>query len=205
MRSVLVSFIVVCLLTTVAMAGTVKIDRGLYESRGGYQDGEFYLTPTGIAGLQDGVQIGSFCAEITEPISIGSTYNAVVNTEAIRGSAPVSDPLSTKTAWLFSEYLIGNIILDTGAKATDFQYAIWKLEDEDTQAPSDWATITWTSEAQAYYDMAMASTWTDIGSIRVLNLGNSPDFTVQDVLVPEPATLCLLGLGGLLLRRRKIS
>jgi len=187
------------------MAGTVKITLGLHELRGGFEDGELIATPSGIPGVPDGVKFGTFCLEITEPVRIGGTFNADVSDAAIKGSTTTSDPLGAKTAWLYYQFVTGNIVLDTGAKATDFQYAIWKLEDEDTQAPSDWATIIWTAEAQAYYDMAMASTWQDIGPVRVLNLGEAPNYPDQDVLVtiPEPATIYLLGLGTLSLIRRK--
>ncbi len=203
--TICVLLVLLAICTSSSFAGTVTIGRGLYESRGGYQDGEFIITPTGVPGLADGIQFGSFCIEMTETISVGGTYNANVNTAAIKGSTSTNDPLSPQTAWLFYQYAVGNIIIDTGAKATDFQYAIWKLEDEDTQAPSAWATITWTAAAEAYYQMALGSNWADIGPVRVLNLGSAPDYPVQDVLaVPEPATLMLLGLGCLtLIRKRK--
>jgi hypothetical protein len=188
-----------------ADAGTIVVAQGPYESRGGYRDGEFYITPTGVPGLRDGVRIGSFCMEMTEGISVGATYNAVLNTVAIKGSAPVSDPLGPKTAWLYDQFRTGAIVLDTGAKATDFQYAIWKLEDEDTQAPAAWATITWTPEAEVYYQMALASTWTDIHNVRVLNLTTLDGRPAQDLIVPEPATMALLAFGCavMLVRRRR--
>jgi len=191
-------------LSSSADEGTILVAQGPYESRGGYRDGEFYVTPTGIPGWLDGVPIGAFCAEMTEGMTVGVTYNAVVNTVAIKGSAPVSDPLGPKTAWLYHQFQTGAIVLDTGAKATDFQYAIWKLEDEDTQAPAEWATIIWTPAAEAYYQMALASTWTDIGNVRVLNLTTPDGKPIQDLIVPEPATVALLAFGcAVMLGRRR--
>jgi hypothetical protein len=192
-------------LSSSADAGTILVAQGPYESRGGYRDGEFYVTPTGVSGLSDGVQISAFCMELTESIAVGNTYNAVVNTVTVKGSAPVSDPLSPKTAWLYHQFQTGAIVLDTGAKATDFQYAIWKLEDEDTQVPADWATIIWTPEAEAYYQMALASPWTDIGNVRVLNVTTLAGMPAQDLIVPEPATLAMLAIGcaAMVVRRRR--
>ncbi|MFA6187473.1 MAG: PEP-CTERM sorting domain-containing protein, partial [Phycisphaerae bacterium] len=145
---------------------------------------------------------GTFCIEIQEHINIGSTYNAQANTKAIKGGEAVSDPLDPKTAWLFNQYSTGAIVLGSNADRADFQLAIWKLEDEFTGVL--------TAQAQTYYDLAAASTWTDIGLIRVLNLGTAADnFQYQDLLVtanenvPEPATIAILCLGGLLLRRKK--
>ncbi|MFZ0034015.1 MAG: PEP-CTERM sorting domain-containing protein [Sedimentisphaerales bacterium] len=189
--------------TSVATAGTVIISQGLFESRGDYQDGELYATLSGVPGMPNGVRIGTFCVEMSEPLDLDISYNADVSTAAIKGSTTSQDPLGPKTAWLYYQYYIGNIVIDTGAKATDFQYAIWKLEDEDTQDAADWASISpyWGTEAQAYYDMAMASSWTDIGPVRVLNLGSAPDYPIQDILIiPEPATIGLFMLGGLMVR-----
>ena len=211
MKAAMMTMVVVAVLgflAASASAGTMLITRGLYESRGGYSDGEFYATPTGVPGLPDGVAFGTFCVEMTETISMGGTYNAVLNTAAIKGSAAVSDPLSPKTAWLYYQYRTGAIVIDTGAKATDFQYAIWKLEDEDTQTPAEWATIAWTAQAQTYYAAALASTWTDIGPVRIANLGTGPAYANQDVLaLPEPATLAFLGLGAaaMFYRRRRAA
>jgi hypothetical protein len=191
---------IAALSVTPANAGTVKINGVQYESRSGAISGEINVTLTGISGVTDRT-FGTFCVEVLEHINLGYTYDAQANTAAIKGGEAVSDPLDPKTAWLFNQYLTGAIVLDTNAKRTDFQYAIWALEGEFVNSGA-----TWTPEAQAYYDLTGASNvWTDIGSIRVLNLGTAEDgFQYQDLLVPEPATLSLFAIGAAaLLRRRK--
>ncbi|MCD4830801.1 MAG: hypothetical protein K8R02_03215 [Anaerohalosphaeraceae bacterium] len=196
--------IVLLSIATITSASYVTVEQGLVEPRGTIYGGEFLVTPKGVEGMPDGVVFGSFCLEMTEPLAIGGTYKAVLNTEAVRGSEPVSDPLGAQTAWLYHQYLTGRIIIDTGAKATDFQYAIWKLEDEDKT--KQWDKIKWTREARAYYDMAMKHcTWAGIGNVRVLNLYNSNGEHRQDILceIPEPVTIAVLTLGVLFLRKKR--
>ena len=159
------------------------------------------VTLNNVLGLNE--TIGTFCVETKEFINPGSTYNADVSTAAIKGGEATSDPLDPKTAWLFWQYWTGAITLNSNAEAAGFQWAIWDLEDEDTTG------LSISSPAQTYYTgylaQANASTWIDTGPVRVLNLGDSPTYAAQDLLIPEPATLLILGLGGLLCKRIKLK
>lgn len=146
----------------------------------------------------------TFCLEIDEDIDF-DTYEAFTNTAAIAGGSGGGpfDPLDPETAWIYQAYLYGN---SYGWTAEDVQLAIWVQEDEILSAPvyQNWQNVL---------DIGLLATQNaqGIGDVRILNLwtpvGGSKQYPIQDVLivVPEPATLLLLGLGGLILRRKKRS
>ena len=197
MRKLVTGFaVVVCafaLVTSSASASTVTIgSQGSFmgEIRGGVYTGGFSITTSGIPSIADGTLM-SFCVELHENVYFGATYNAQANTKALKGGEAVSDPLDPRTAWLYNQYLTGGIVLSSNANFADFAEAVWMLEDEIPVATN------------TYYAQALLSTWTDIGPIRVLNLGTAPVWENQDVLIPEPATMSLLGLGGLLFCRKR--
>ncbi|MBN1788224.1 MAG: hypothetical protein JW806_07495 [Sedimentisphaerales bacterium] len=185
--------ITICLVVTLVISsyafanGTVKMAIGRYGTPNYGVDGEFIITV--LSGLPElPTQFGSFCLELNESISAGTTYNAVINTEAIKGGEATSDPLSPKTAWLYNQYLTGAITFNVNYDATQFQYAIWALEDEIAPGYDAGNGIYWNSVATGYYDAAMASNWQSIGNIRVLNMGTADDnYQYQDVLAPIPA------------------
>ncbi|MBN1788075.1 MAG: PEP-CTERM sorting domain-containing protein [Sedimentisphaerales bacterium] len=185
--------------------GTIEMQIGRYGTPNYGYDGELIITV--LSGLPElPTQFGSFCLELDEPISAGINYNAVINTEAIKGGEATSDPLSPKTAWLYDQYLTGAITFSDDYDATQFQYAVWALEDEIAPGYDVGNGIYWNSVAADYYNAAMASDWQDIGNIRVLNMGTAANnYCYQDILapIPEPATIFLLTLGGLILIKRK--
>jgi len=199
------------------------------------RDGEFVVTPTGLPELLPGVPgsppndglFGSFCVELHEGVSLGPSYNAVINTMAIQGGGDAvhggvanlggpgiwGDPLSPKTAWLYHQYRTGAIVLQNGIAGQDFQVAIWLLEDElTTQADLDYLGYAVSVQATAWSNLALASNWQDIGPVRVLNLGPASTFPYQDILaevVPEPVTMAglMMGIGGLVtyVRKRRMA
>lgn len=191
----------ICVPLTVA--GTVMVNAWGY---GQNNVGEFLITPS-IPGIPQ-VQVGTFCVETEEYLTVpGGPYNANVNTMAIKGGTGAGenpDPLGYKTAWLFWQYWTNAITIDSADKAVGFQMAIWTLESEThTRA----MTIAEQGFYNGYIASANASNWTDIGSVRVLNLGDAPGYGHQDLLIPEPATMALLGLGSvisLVLRKRTV-
>jgi len=150
--------------------------------------GELIAYPADIPGVLD-EKFWTFCIEKEEDITYG-TYNAVLNTAAIKGGEAIEDPLDPMTAWLYNEYLTGAITLTSDLQAQKFQEAIYYLEDE---------LVVPSSYVNTYYDSALLSTWTSIRDIRVLNLYALDGTLAQDILVqaavPEPATMLLLGAG----------
>jgi hypothetical protein len=197
---------------------TVVVTRtsGYYAGSGG----EFTLTPsTDLALLSaPGGMVESFCLEKTEFVTLGGTYGAVVNTEAVSGglnngiSGPGGgDPLDARTAYLYAQFVTGTLAgynytpgTARANSAQALQDVIWYCEDEQAQ--------TWTAGSlqDTFYTAAQnavnSGSWTGLGDVRALNLYDvghlgDPQYGRQDQLVavapiPAPGTIVLLSLGA---------
>jgi hypothetical protein len=153
---------------------------------GAVEAGQYNLTTWGLGVIQgDGVQFGTFSLEWSEPIELGVTYDADVSNAAIYGAGPkdgetISDPLDPRSAYLYDQYLKGNL---HGCTADTFQVLIWAFEDE-----LPWPTEV-TPEVEALALLAENCGWSDTGSYRVMNLWNPDGSRAMDfiVRVPVPA------------------
>ena len=108
------------LLGCVLMASSALASPTIYVTQtAGYYSGtggEFAVTPNGelAAAIGSSNPFPSFCLEKNEYISMGSTYDALLNTGAVKGGVagqePANfDPLDPKTAYLYTRFLDGTL------------------------------------------------------------------------------------------------
>ena len=154
-----------------------------------------------------GVDFTTFCLQMTQHIDYSSLFRVGAITD-FADDAAGNDPLSTATQWIFSSFRAG---LLPSYSADEIQGAIWTLEGEWTGSAGNSAGLI--TLAQSH----VASGWVNDG-VGVLNLFYTDGRKAQDQLTynqvaylppppsdptPEPATLVLMGLGGLMVGARK--
>jgi len=216
-----ISMIVAAALVGAASAqdGSIRFDGG-----GVGNGGAFDMTViSGISGtgLTAGDTFQTFCLELTENIAPGNTYNVRVNDRAVGGGQFDSDGdagnggdlLSAQTAFLFSNFWHGTLAGFTNDNDSErgLQLAIWELEEGIDSQTAFNATANARAKAAAFLAAANAAvlggSWSGLGDVRVLNLGNPSTYANQDMLVviplPQAGALAGLGLVGLAVRRRR--
>lgn len=195
-----------------AHAGTVQIFQTAYSNGSG---GEFqaYLTgaaftPTSLTG--NGVE--TFCIERSEQFQPGATYNFSIETAAMGGGGGAvngMDPLDERSAYIYDLYITGNLpgydYTDgsgmRNANAGSLQNVLWYIEQEvDTLDSAD--AVNW-------YNLSASGIGQGLGNVRVLhvysldNSGAEVPSQDQIIRVPSAGSLALLGLAGLVARRRR--
>lgn len=182
-----------------AHAGVVKLEKAPFAG----DHGPFIATSTsGYNGATNAMgQFLTFCLEKNVPFVPGGLHNTTISTKT--GGNGQEDPISAKTAYLYFNFRMGTLAGYTAGNLADglaLQEAIWALENEmNAPAPG----------VNKFYDLALKSNWTDIGMVRVLQIGNPDGSCGQDqlTLVPLPTAawmgLATLGVAAGLRRRVK--
>jgi hypothetical protein len=211
MKKIMTICVLVLMASSMAMAtlATVKIKGkdGIYQAEvmsgtiGTYLTGDKFMT---------------LCIETNEwrtPVEVEAEISVI----ATRNGGDVSkgyeawcdgDPLGTEAAWIYTEFLAGTF---NSFDEKYVQKAARYAEDEYTSISGD---------AKAIYDLAESTRPANfaLGNVRVMNMLHTTDKQRSDgsykwrigdhaqsflVTVPEPATMMILGLGGLLFSRRR--
>jgi hypothetical protein len=136
----------------------------------------------------------TFCVESNEYFSLpGDYFVGSISSAAIKGGQAVSDPLDSRTGYLYSKFLSGAY---AKANSNDLQQVIWKIEGEYS------GPLTSVGDAMLADADANAGT-TSLWGVQVLNIYYNETMVdgkyinyAQDMLVyvPEPGILILLGI-----------
>jgi len=161
-----------------------------------------------ICGHEVGTTFETFCLEKVEYFHPGHVYDVALDTVARNGGGgPNPDPLDIRTAWLYDNYLDGNLASFT---AKQVQKVVWYVEQE-----INWLNLSTTEKNLFSLADSGGSVWgTDFHGVMVMNLSGSDYDPAQSQLVrclpPTPGTipvpgaamLALLGLSALSRFRR---
>ena len=172
--------------------------------------------------IEIGEFVGSGAAQInTNPDGTRSIMGGETNPDqSVTGEN--ADKVEFTTAYLFTQFNLG---ASGDLAAEDFdsyesqramQLAIWHFEedlgsyDAGTQTYSQSrfsSTNAINDKAADFIAAALDAGWTDVGSVRALNIGGGPEWGRQDMLImiplPQGAALAGVGLALVGVRRRR--
>jgi hypothetical protein len=140
--------------------GTLALNSSAYSWGNG---GEFTAATTGLGTFQ------TFCIEYNEEFGPGNRYDYKENTGAVAGGGNLGtlhtdpntglamDNISIGTAYLYSQFRNGGLVISTAAQAGQVQNAIWYLENEISLAQL--STMNGV-DGTSYYTLAKTGTST---------------------------------------------
>jgi hypothetical protein len=210
-KAVFLSVTLLCLamvttMVPVANGNQITIDYGQYH----YSDGgEFVIYNLGVSNysaqaLYNG-GFATFCVETQEYFSPGSSYYYDISNKINNNNNDPNTilPVTKGTAYLYSQFVSGQLVVNTNLLAGELQSAIWYLQREISLSDVvldggdnkflDEALSKFGGLANAQlasngaYNVAVVNVWTDAA-----HTGHAQD---QLISTPEPSTLLLLGPG----------
>jgi hypothetical protein len=208
MKKALISFLTVALLALPAMADlTVTGPGARLNNSYGEGGGEFVVSVNApVSGYTLPSSFRTFCIEYNEFLGFGGTYSIELSGAAKYNNvdANYTNPLSGKTATLFSKYWSGQLGALSNEQAAGLQNAIWFIEGQI--GTDKYYGFTNNSTVKGWVDtyLGMVANVADagpIGNVRVINMWTGPEHTwntrAQDLLVcvPAPGAALLIGLG----------
>jgi hypothetical protein len=189
----------------------------LYQDINSYSDGgEFNAVPNaallsvnptlaGYTALTADLAAGNpnfqtFCIETGEYFYPGTTYNVTISQKILYdgGQFPNGEPITTGTAWLYSQFAAGTLsgydYNDSGraASAGDLQQAIWYLQGEEA------SLVNGGADGTAFFNTAVTALGGAVNyaangayGVVALNLWDSSNNGAQDQLmvVPGPSSV----------------
>jgi hypothetical protein len=182
---------------------------------------------TGEGQMWNNGPITGFCIELAEPRRDSlTTYNVLTPPDGPVTASSLESAMGTGKAKYLSElwgryydpsWSTGDTFTSTqNSQAAIFGAAVWEIVHENfTGNPLDWDVSTAGTPGSGFgsyaVDYMTANTWLHsldgtgpMANLRVLSSSGNQDFLVA---VPEPATIAILGIGGMfsLMRRKKIA